>query len=97
MTKKEYNEQVAKALKYYEKASIVLTEKEKNNIEVADFGLGCVNDIGLQLLVYINTERVCAKFTPHKTNNNDHSFRKEKSGRFAVCICTKCKYYVTQE
>ena len=39
----------------------MLTEEEKNNIEVADFGLGCVNDIGLQLLVYINTERVCAK------------------------------------
>lgn len=61
MTKKEYNEQVTKALQYYEKANIVLTEEEKNNIEVADFGLGCVDDIGLQLLVYINTERVCAK------------------------------------
>ena len=29
MTKKEYNEQVTKALKYYEKANIVLTEEEK--------------------------------------------------------------------
>ena len=39
MTKKEYNGQVTKALQYYEKANIVLTEEEKNNIEVADFGL----------------------------------------------------------
>ena len=61
MTRKEYDNQVKKALKYYKKANIVLTDEEKNNIEVADFGLGKVNEIGLQLLVYINTERVCAK------------------------------------
>lgn len=61
MTRKEYNEQVKKALELYEKAHIVLTEEEKANIEVADFGLGMVNDIGLQLVVYINTDRVCAK------------------------------------
>ena len=61
MTRKEYNEQVKKALAYYEKASIVLTEEEKQNVEVADFGKGMVNELGLQLVVYINTERVCAK------------------------------------
>ena len=61
MTRKEYNEQVKKALEYYEKASIVLTEEEKQNVEVADFGKGMVNELGLQLVVYINTERVCAK------------------------------------
>lgn len=61
MTRKEYNEQVNKALGYYEKANIVLTDEEKNNVEVADFGKGMVNDIGLQLVVYINTDRVCAK------------------------------------
>ena len=57
----EYDLQVKKALEYYEKANIVLTDEEKQNIEVADFGLGKVNEIGLQLLVYINTDRVCAK------------------------------------
>lgn len=61
MTKQEYNEQVARALAYFEKASIVLTDEEKANVEVADFGLGKVNEIGLQLVVYINTDRVCAK------------------------------------
>ncbi len=49
------------ALEYYEKAGIVLTDKEKESIEVADFSLGIVKEVGLQLLVYINTERVCAK------------------------------------
>ena len=61
MTRQEYELQVKKALEYYDKAHIILTEEEKCNIEVADFGLGRVNEIGLQLLVYINTDRVCAK------------------------------------
>ena len=31
---KEYNEQVKKALEYYEKANIVLTEQEKNTTPI---------------------------------------------------------------
>lgn len=61
MKRSEYLSQVQKTLGYYEKAHIILAEEEKNRIEVADFGLGRVNEIGLQLLTYINTARVCAK------------------------------------
>lgn len=61
MKRAEYNNQVNKALEYFEKASIVLTDEEKANVEVADFGKGIVNEVGLQLVVYINTDRVCAK------------------------------------
>ena len=61
MTKREYDEQVAKALELFEKANIVLTDKEKESIEVIDFNQGKVKEFGLQLLVYVNTERVCAK------------------------------------
>lgn len=61
MKRSEYAHQVALALEMYEKAGIVLTEAEKASIEVADFGLGKVNEVGLQLLTYINTDRVCAK------------------------------------
>ena len=42
-------------------AGIVLTPAEQEQIEVADFGLGRLDEIGLQLVVYVNTERVCAK------------------------------------
>ncbi len=42
-------------------AGIVLTDDERSTLEVADFGLGRLDEIGLQLLVYVNTERVCAK------------------------------------
>lgn len=61
MTRNEYDEQARQALAYYEKANIVLTEEEKKQVEVADFGKGMVNQLGLQLVVYINTDRVCAK------------------------------------
>lgn len=61
MKKSTYDQQVKKALAYYEKAGIVLSEEEKKNVEVADFGLDRVEELGLQLVVYINTERVCAK------------------------------------
>jgi D-lyxose ketol-isomerase len=44
-----------------EAAGIVLTPTERDGIEVADFGLGKLDEIGLQLVVYVNTERVCAK------------------------------------
>jgi D-lyxose ketol-isomerase len=42
-------------------AGIVLTPGERAAIEVTDFGLGSLEETGLQLVVYINTERVCAK------------------------------------
>ena len=42
-------------------AGIVLTPREREQIEIADFGLGRLEEIGLQLVVYVNTERVCAK------------------------------------
>jgi len=42
-------------------AGIVLSEIEKENIEIADFGLNRLDEIGLEILVYVNTERCCAK------------------------------------
>ena len=42
-------------------AGIVLTDAEQERIEVADFGLGDLARTGLQLLVYVNTDRYCAK------------------------------------
>jgi D-lyxose ketol-isomerase len=42
-------------------AGIVLTAAERADIEVADFGLSRLDEIGLQIVVYVNTDRVCAK------------------------------------
>lgn len=60
--KKEIYENVRQqVLNYYEKAHIVLTEDEKNKIEIADFGLNDLEHIGLNLVTFVNTERCCAK------------------------------------
>ena len=61
MKRSDIRAQQKKALPYYEKAGIALTEEEKENIEIADFGLNNVDKVGLQLVVYVNTDRVCAK------------------------------------
>ena len=42
MKRSQYNKQVKKALELYEKAGIVLTDKEKASIEVVDFEKGVV-------------------------------------------------------
>jgi D-lyxose ketol-isomerase len=58
VTEAEARERAAAML---EAAGIVLTPAERADIEVADFGLGRLEEIGLQIVVYVNTERVCAK------------------------------------
>jgi D-lyxose ketol-isomerase len=42
-------------------AGIALTEAERDAIEVADFGLSRLREQGLMVLVYVNTDRYCAK------------------------------------
>ena len=39
----------------------MLTPHEREGIEIADFGLDRLDEIGLQIVVYVNTDRVCAK------------------------------------
>ncbi|NTU83897.1 MAG: D-lyxose/D-mannose family sugar isomerase [Chloroflexales bacterium] len=51
----------ARARQYLDRAGIALAPREAEAIEVADFGLSDVERTGLQLVVYINTERCCAK------------------------------------
>jgi D-lyxose ketol-isomerase len=51
-------------------AGIVVTPVERQNIEVAEFGLGKLEQTGLELVVYVNTDRYCAKelvLFPHQT------------------------------
>lgn len=42
-------------------AGIALTPEEAARIEVSDMGLGELAKTGLELIVYVNTDRVCAK------------------------------------
>ena len=58
MTEAEARERAAAML---DEAGIVLTPQEREHIEITDFGLGRLDEIGLQIVVYVNTDRVCAK------------------------------------
>jgi D-lyxose ketol-isomerase len=58
---RELREAQAYAAERLEAAGIVLAPGERDTIEVADFGLSRLREIGLQLLVYVNTDRYCAK------------------------------------
>ena len=61
LKKSVYEEARRRALELYEKAHIVLTPEEQERLEVADFGLGRLEDTGLEIVTYVNTERCCAK------------------------------------
>ena len=51
----------ARAAELLDQAGIELTDDEKENIEIAEFGLGELERTGLELVIYINTDRYCAK------------------------------------
>lgn len=61
ITSAELREAQAFAAAELAAAGIVLGEQEQGRIEVADFGLSRLRETGLMLLVYVNTDRYCAK------------------------------------
>jgi D-lyxose ketol-isomerase len=71
MVSKETRERLVKtAVEYCQKAGMVLRPDEIAGMEVADFGLGEVEATGLEVVVYVNNDRYCAKelvLTPRQT------------------------------
>jgi D-lyxose ketol-isomerase len=61
LTRAEFEHAQARAAAALADAGIVLTESERRGIEVADFGLSDLEHYGLELVTFVNTERVCAK------------------------------------
>jgi D-lyxose ketol-isomerase len=61
LTGEEVNAARRRAAAVLEESGIVLTPAERAAIEVADFGLSRLDELGLQIVVYVNTDRVCAK------------------------------------
>jgi D-lyxose ketol-isomerase len=50
-----------RTIEILDRAKIVLTEKEKQTIEIADLGVGDLENVGLEVVQYINNDRYCAK------------------------------------
>jgi len=70
ITQQQYESVVGRASQMLAGAGIILTQEERARFEVADFGLGELEKTGLEIITYINTDRVCAKelvLLPHQT------------------------------
>jgi D-lyxose ketol-isomerase len=61
LTRAEKDAARERAAGMFAEAGIALTEAEQAAIEIADFGLSNLAESGLEVVVYVNTERVCAK------------------------------------
>lgn len=87
-----------KVLKYYEDAGIILTQAEKDSLEMTDFGLGDFENVGLSICVYVNTKKVCAKemvLLPHQTcPEHKHVPSRNTEGKEETFRCRMGKVYL---
>lgn len=70
ISREDYRSAVERTVELLNRAGIVITTDEKARVEVADFGLSDLEQTGLEIITYVNTERVCAKeimMFPHQT------------------------------
>ncbi len=51
----------ARATEMLKTAGMAITDAERAAMEIADFGLNRLEEIGLEIIVYANTDRYCAK------------------------------------
>jgi D-lyxose ketol-isomerase len=61
LTRAEIEHAQARAAALLAASGIVLTAAERQSIEIADFGLSQLEQTGLEVVTYVNTDRVCAK------------------------------------
>ncbi|MFC5650442.1 D-lyxose/D-mannose family sugar isomerase [Paenibacillus solisilvae] len=61
LLRSEVKQAQERTLELFARAGIVLTAEEQSSIEVAGFGLGNLEEQGLELITYVNTDRYCAK------------------------------------
>ncbi len=101
ITKSQFDTARNKALEYFKKAGIVLTEEEKEKIEVADFGLGDLDSTGLELITYVNTSRCCAKelilFPQQTCPEHRHPPVEEEPGKEETFRCRWGEVYLYVE
>jgi D-lyxose ketol-isomerase len=79
-------------------AGIAVTEEEARAVEVADFGLGRLESEGLEIVVYENTDRYCAKelvLFPFQTcPEHKHPPVKGRPGKQETFRCRKGVVYL---
>lgn len=61
VTRAEIEKAQERAARMLEQAGIAITPEERKDIEVAELGMGELAKTGLEIVVYVNTDRYCAK------------------------------------
>ncbi|HOX05025.1 MAG TPA: D-lyxose/D-mannose family sugar isomerase [Planctomycetota bacterium] len=61
LSKQDIRRAQLRAARMLKAAGIAITPEERANIEVADFGLGQLGRTGLEIVIYENNDRYCAK------------------------------------
>lgn len=101
ITKQEQKEFLGQAEELLRKANIVVTRQELDGIEIADFGLSKLKECGLAILVYVNTDRCCAKeliMLPTQTcPQHRHPPVDGKPGKEETFRCRWGKVYLYEE
>ena len=101
LTPTQVREAQQKTVEMLTNAGIVLTSGEREAIEVADFGLGELEQTGLQLVVYVNTERYCAKelvlFPRQTCPEHRHPPRDQEPGKQETFRCRWGRVYLYVE
>ncbi len=93
-----------KAWKMLQKAHIAITAEEKQNMEIADCGFNDIENLGLQIVVYENNQRYCAKelvlfpnqFFPEHSHPRIDEWNEGKQETFR-CRWGKANLYVEGE
>jgi len=79
-------------------AGIVITNQEIRQMEIVDFGLNQLASQGLEIVVYVNTERYCAKelvLFPYQTcPEHRHPMHTGRPGKMETFRCRKGKVYL---
>jgi D-lyxose ketol-isomerase len=94
----EYKKRV---LEMYDKAHIVLNKNEIENLEYTDFGLDNIEEEGLNLVIYVNNNRYCAKemvLLPYQTcPEHLHPSINGRAGKQETFRCRWGKVYLYVE
>lgn len=61
ITREQHQSAQQRAAEMLARVGIALTSDERENIEIADFGLNDLDRTGLELVIYVNNDRYCAK------------------------------------
>lgn len=90
-----------KVIDCFKNSEFIFSEDELKNIEFADFGLGNIEAEGLNLIVYINNDRYCAKemvLLPNQTcPEHKHPNRNDNLGKQETFRCRKGIVYLYVE